>query len=100
MCMSVPQIAVLRIRIRTSLCPTAGSGTSSIQMPGARRDLTSAFMFLPLTFLAADHTELAAHLDAGRDRPVELPDRVPRAHLRADARLAHRHDGVREADDV
>ncbi len=43
--MSVPQIAVLRIRISTSFGPTLGSGTSSSQIPGARSALTSAFMF-------------------------------------------------------
>ena len=42
--MSVPQIAVLRTLMRTSLGPSFGSGISSIQMPGARCDLTSAFM--------------------------------------------------------
>src|SRR5262245_3635753 len=44
MWMSVPQIAVLRIRIMTSFGPTLGSGTFSSQMPGVRCDLTSAFM--------------------------------------------------------
>src|SRR5882672_5272177 len=36
MCMSVPHIAVLRMRISTSLWPTCGLGASVIQMPGSR----------------------------------------------------------------
>src|ERR1700752_1504654 len=36
MCMSVPQIAVLRMRMSTSLGPTWGLGASVIQMPGSR----------------------------------------------------------------
>jgi hypothetical protein len=34
--MSVPQIAVLRILMSTSLWPTSGFGASAIQMPGSR----------------------------------------------------------------
>ena len=40
----MPQIAVLSIRTSTSLWPTAGLGTSSIQMPGSGLALTKAFM--------------------------------------------------------
>src|SRR5687768_3972771 len=39
MCMSVPQIAVLRMRISTSLWPTWGFSASVIQIPGSRRVL-------------------------------------------------------------
>ena len=45
MWMSVPQIAVLPIRIFTSFGPTSGTSASSIQMPTSRRDFTSAFIF-------------------------------------------------------
>ena len=44
MCMSVPQMAERWILMSTSLCPTAGSGTSCIQIPGSARALTNAFM--------------------------------------------------------
>ena len=44
MCMSVPQMAEVWMRIRTSLGPIVGTGTSSIQSPGSRLLLTSAFM--------------------------------------------------------
>ena len=42
MCRSVPQMPVLRTRIRTSLIPISGSGTSSSQSPGSAFALTSA----------------------------------------------------------
>ena len=35
MCTSVPQIDVLRTRMRTSSPPTSGTGTSSSQSPGS-----------------------------------------------------------------
>src|ERR1035438_7792859 len=41
---SVPQIPVLRTRIRTSLIPMVGSGMSSSQRPRSALLLTSAFM--------------------------------------------------------
>ena len=43
MCTSVPQIPVRLTRIRTSLIPISGSGTSSSQRPASARLLTSAF---------------------------------------------------------
>src|SRR5579872_3534923 len=44
MCRSVPQIPARRTRMRTSLMPNVGFGTSSSQRPGSRLLLTSAFM--------------------------------------------------------
>src|SRR5690349_7102103 len=41
---SVPQMPVRRTRIKTSLMPICGSGTSSSHSPGSRLLLTSAFM--------------------------------------------------------
>ena len=41
---SVPQMAVLRMRISTSLMPISGTGASSSQRPGAACFLTSAFI--------------------------------------------------------
>ena len=40
-CRSVPQIAVLRIRIMTSLCPTSGFLTRVSVSPGARPPLAA-----------------------------------------------------------
>src|SRR3974377_879433 len=96
MCMSVPQIAVFCIRIRTSWGPIFGSGTSIIQMPGSAFALTSAFMAAP----SAEYAELAPGGREGRDLALEVGVRVCRIHLRADPRLALRHDREREADDV
>ncbi len=45
MWMSVPQIAVLRIRIITSLWPTSGFFTRVSVSPGARSSFASALMF-------------------------------------------------------
>src|SRR5579863_5113053 len=39
---SVPQMPVLRTRMRTSLIPTSGSGTSSSHSPSRAWDLTRA----------------------------------------------------------
>ena len=43
-CISVPQIAVLRIRIITSFGPTTGFGASVIQIPGSLRALVSVLI--------------------------------------------------------
>src|SRR6188508_3531868 len=98
MCMSVPQIAVLRIWIRTSLAPSFGSGISLSQIPGARSAFTSAFICS--TPRSASNTKLAAGDDKCFDRPVELTAIVSRAHLGAYARLTHRHDGKGKADHI
>src|SRR5712691_4253397 len=42
MCRSVPQIPVLWTRIRTSLMPMAGTGTSRSSRPGPERTFTKA----------------------------------------------------------
>src|SRR5688572_10062634 len=98
MCMSVPQIAVLRMRIRTSLAPSFGSGISCSQIPGARSAFTSAFICS--TPRLTQDTELAAGDDECLDRPVELTAIVSRAHLSADTGLAQRHDGKGKADHI
>ena len=43
-CRSVPQMPVTSTRIRTSLMPNSGTGTSSSQRPGSGRLFTSAFI--------------------------------------------------------
>ena len=48
MWMSVPQIAVFRIRIITSLCPTSGLLTRVSVRPGARSSFASAFIVSPV----------------------------------------------------
>ncbi len=50
MWMSVPQIAVLRMRIMTSLCPTSGVLTSVSVSPGARVSFASAFIMSVASF--------------------------------------------------
>src|SRR5882762_11608482 len=44
MCKSVPQMPVRSMRMRTSLMPTFGSGTSCSHRPGSDLSFTSAFM--------------------------------------------------------
>src|SRR5688572_27481977 len=89
MWMSVPQIAVLCMRISTSFGPGSGLGSSPSQMPGSRRDLINAFMDAS----RRDDAELASGRLEGGCRRFEHLARVARAHLGADARLAHRNDG-------
>src|ERR1700690_1314282 len=96
MCMSVPQIADRWTLISTSLCPTAGSGMSCIQIPGSARALTSAFMGDPLT----KDAEIAPGPPECADHGVELLRRVRRVHLCADARLSLRDDREGECNDV
>ncbi len=50
--------------------------------------------------LSANHPQLPARLGKRGDRQVDLLGRVTGRHLDADARLAVRHDGKAEADDV
>ena len=59
MCMSVPQIAVFFILIRTSFGPIFGSGTSCIQMPGSALALTSAFMAVPYPMMPSSRPAVA-----------------------------------------
>src|SRR5262245_15185926 len=62
MCTSVPQIPVRNTRIRTSLPPISGTGTSSSQRPGSRFDFTSAFIvfFMRTTYPTAVNSPRAA----------------------------------------
>src|SRR5208282_3130572 len=96
MCMSVPQMAERCTLISTSLCPTAGSGTSCIQMPGSARALTSAFICGP----SLDDAEIASRAAECGDDRVELLGRMRGAHLRTDPRLTLGHDREGERDDV
>src|SRR5512134_1140175 len=96
MWMSVPQIAVLRIRISTSLGPASGFGNSPSQMPGRGSALINAFMSLSL----ADDAEFPARLPECGDRRLQHRAGMACAHLRADPRLAERHDRVGEADRI
>src|SRR6266540_2734585 len=54
MCRSVPQIPVRWMRMRTSLMPGFGSGTSVSHSPRSARLLTSAFIGLALRKVDAD----------------------------------------------
>src|SRR5215831_7623589 len=95
MCRSVPQIAVLRMRIMTSLCPISGFLRRVSVRPGARSSFASAFIARIL-----NDAERFADLREGCHRAVDLLGRVRGAHLRADARLALWHHRVGEADHV
>src|SRR3990167_7751719 len=88
-------MAVLRMWINTSLCPTAGRSRFCIQIPTSRRALTSAFMVPSL-----DDVEFTSRRGEGCGRPLELRPGVCGAHLGADPRLAERHDRKGEADDI
>ena len=67
-CRSVPQIAALVTLISTSLTPTSGIGTSSIQMPGSAYFLTNAFIYLSTIWLFRfQHSKFCANLDKGCD---------------------------------
>src|SRR5271156_5273771 len=94
--MSVPQMAERWILMSTSLWPTAGSGTSCIQIPGSARALTNAFIRLP----SMNDAERAPGVRERGNHPVELRGRVRRAQLRADPRFAVRDDRIGERDHV
>src|SRR2546430_9703815 len=96
MCKSVPKIAVLRMRIMTSLCPTSGFFTRVSVRPGARSSFASAFIWARL--YSVDHAQGLPDLGKRRHGPVDLLARVRGAHLRADAGFALGHDGIGEAD--
>src|SRR5947209_2427212 len=95
MCMSVPQIAERCTLISTSLWPTAGSGTSCIQMPGSALALTSAFMKI-----LVDDAGVATGAGKGLNDAIQLRRGMRRVHLRANPRLAMRYHGKRKRDDV
>src|SRR6266496_305204 len=94
MWMSVPQIAVFAIRIITSLWPTSGFFTRVRVSPGARSSLASAFI------ASLQHADGMADFAERGDGPLDLRLGVGGGHLRADARLALRHDRIRKADHV
>src|SRR5207253_5684725 len=84
MCRSVPQIAVLRIRIMTSLCPTSGFFTRVRVRPGARSSFANAFTCEFLVEPSADHAQGLPDLGKRRDCAVDLLRGMRGAHLRAD----------------
>src|ERR1700676_3023044 len=98
MCMSVPQMAERWILMRTSLCPTVGSGMSCIQIPGSARALTSAFMFL-WTALVND-AEITPGATEDLNDTIELHRGVRRVHLRSNSRLPVRNDRKGKRHDI
>src|ERR1700676_2546841 len=100
MCMSVPQIAVLRMRISTSFGPIVGFSTSAIQIPGSALAFTSAFIANSCSIRSGKCAELAPGGAKGSYGLVELRAAVGRRHLRANAGLAMRNHGKRETDDA
>src|SRR5437588_124111 len=101
MCTSVPQMAVLRTRIRTSLWPTSGLLTWTSFRPGPGVTLASAFIlsFMPIG-PSVNGAERLADLGERGNRAFDLFRIVRGAHLGSQARLALGHDGVRKADHV
>src|SRR5450755_4169280 len=101
MCTSVPQMAVLRTRIRTSLWPTSGLFTWTSFRPGPGVTLASAFIVSSMAIgQSANGAERLADLGERGDRAFYLCRIVRGAHLGSQARLALGHDGVRKADHV
>src|ERR671911_324257 len=96
MWMSVPQMAVLRMRISTSLGPGSGRGSSPSQIPGSGFDLINAFM--PAS--CVDDADFRACLPECRDCLCEHRPRMRRAHLGANARLTERDDRIGKANCV
>src|SRR5512137_2333550 len=95
---SVPQMALFRMRMRTSWTPTAGSGASrTSQMPSCGFDFTSAFMRAPRS---ADHAQRAPHPGERGDGEVQVLAGVGGAHLGADAGLPPGHHREEEAHRV
>src|SRR5712692_7228608 len=115
---SVPQMPVRRTRIRTSLMPIFGSGTSSSQRPGSLLLLTSARIFGPdigdgvvsqQPAATADalgdpiNKSLAELQDFGLAEKIFLPGgrEKARLHLGRHCRLLHSepgHDGEPHGD--
>src|SRR5450631_3041663 len=93
MWMSVPQMLAWRTRMRTSLGPTSGTGTSFIQMPGSRLALTSALM-------SVDDSQRTTDGGKGGHGGVQLLRGVRGRHLGADACLSLRHHREAEAHHV
>src|SRR2546425_496643 len=80
---SVPQMPVLWTRMRTSLMPGLGTGTSSSQRPGFECALTSAF--IAFMQLANGNANLQYPGDNVRytRRSLSLGQELPRAHALA-----------------
>src|SRR5919197_6307868 len=69
MCRSVPQIPVLRTRIRTSLIPISGRGTSRSSSPGPAFVLTSASIVAGGTVTVCPRHSTRAPNAIGREQP-------------------------------
>src|SRR5690242_12230509 len=100
MWISVPQIAVLRMRIITSLWPTSGFLTRVSDRPGPGSSLVSAFIVDRRDSSFVDCAERFADLRERGNGPIELRIGMRGAHLRPDARLAFRHDGIGKTNHV
>src|SRR5436190_7817514 len=97
---SVPQIAVLRMRIITSLCPISGFLTRVSVKPGAGSSFDSAFIEKTANELSSAHTERFADFRERSSCAIDLLIGMRRAHLRSYARFAFWHDRIRETNDV
>src|SRR6185295_19063105 len=101
MCTSVPQIAVLRTLISTSLGPISGTGTCCIHMPGSAFAFTRARIMLDMQVSGIvrsaksgfvewqyspsfDNPQVPADRHEGLDRAVDVFRRMRGRHLGAD----------------
>src|SRR5690606_25595298 len=98
--MSVPQIAVLRMRMRMSLWPISGGSVSMSSSPWAGRSFANARMLWVLWSVAGNHAQGAAHACKGLDSLVDLLGSVRRTHLCTDSSLPLWNHRIREANDI
>src|SRR5690606_18279125 len=115
--MSVPQIAVLRMRMSRSLCPMAGLGTSTISSPTTGCILAKALMNAPAparfalacghlagsrggaTRLAND-AQIAPHTGEGLNGPIDVLWRMGGAHLGTNAGAPLGNHRIGETDHI
>src|SRR5262249_52744513 len=97
---SVPQIAVCRIRIITSLWPTSGFFTRASTRPGPRSSFANAFITRLLPDPSSHDPERPADAPERRHGAIDFVVGVRCAHLRADPGLALGQNGIGKADHI
>src|SRR5690606_14713714 len=100
MWMSVPQMAVFRMRISKSLCPMTGLGTSTSSNPAAGCTLAKALMKISERGPSGNDAQVAPDAGKGLDGPFDVLGRMGRAHLGADAGPALGHYRIGKADHI
>src|SRR5690606_4217595 len=100
MWMSVPQMAVFRMRLSKSLCPMTGLGTSTSSNPAAGCTLAKALMKISERGPSGNDAQVAPDAGKGLDGPFDVLGRMGRAHLGADAGPAFGHYRIGKADHI